>query len=337
MASSSNSAEGEFKMMLCRKMKRCAARTGFLRPLNQGPLPLVGRDRVGGSQSAGVRRWPGVLARFMGERLGPNARKVFPPTPTPPHRGEGLNRRLCQGARPLVGRGVSAAAARILAVGLLAVTLGACRHAGEGVTVAHVAVDPSERHPILVSKRAVHLDVEAPRGSMGLTRAQADHVRAFLREYRAQGQGGLQIAAPSGAANEVAAMRTVRSVRALMRAEGVRPGAVRTVPYYGEGDPQPPVKISFLRYVAEAPECRDWSTNLAESERNLPYPNMGCATQRNLAAMIANPRDLVEPRGLSARPSERRDAQWKKFVKGEPTIAPRHEEEKLWISNVARN
>ena len=49
----------------------------------------------------------------------------------------------------------------------------------------------------------------------------------------------------------------------------------------------------------------------------MPWPNMGCATQRNLAAAVADPSDLVEPRGETPRPGERRDVVWGKYVKGE--------------------
>ena len=58
---------------------------------------------------------------------------------------------------------------------------------------------------------------------------------------------------------------------------------------------QRPIRLSYLRYVAEAPECGQWPTNLAEDYRNLPYPNLGCAQQHNLAAQIANPADLLGP------------------------------------------
>jgi len=43
------------------------------------------------------------------------------------------------------------------------------------------------------------------------------------------------------------------------------------------------MRLSYLRYVAEGPECGRWTTNLAEDPRHLPYPNFG-AQQRKLAA-----------------------------------------------------
>jgi pilus assembly protein CpaD len=51
----------------------------------------------------------------------------------------------------------------------------------------------------------------------------------------------------------------------------------------------------------------------------MPWTNMGCATQRNLAVAVANPQDLIEPRGETPRPSERRDVAWGKYVNGDMT------------------
>ena len=68
--------------------------------------------------------------------------------------------------------------------------------------------------------------------------------------------------------------------------------------------------------------------------QNLPYPNLGCATQSNLAAVVANPRDLLEPRASTPRSSERRDVVWDKYIKGEPTGAEKAEEEKTTVSEV---
>ncbi|NJN37124.1 MAG: hypothetical protein HC794_08815 [Nitrospiraceae bacterium] len=51
-----------------------------------------------------------------------------------------------------------------------------------------------------------------------------------------------------------------------------------------------------MTYVATAAECgSNWTENLAFAPRNLPWPEFGCSTQHNFAAIVANPRDLIEP------------------------------------------
>ena len=51
-------------------------------------------------------------------------------------------------------------------------------------------------------------------------------------------------------------------------------------------------------YKAVEPACVDWA-NAADPFDNQSIPQFGCASQRNLAAMIENPKDLVEGRTLS--------------------------------------
>ena len=81
-----------------------------------------------------------------------------------------------------------------------------------------------------------------------------------------------------------------------------------------------------MRYVAEAPECGQWPINVAYEPNNLPMANTGCASQRNLAAMVANPADLVAPRTMTPRSGERRDVTWDKYQKGETTASQKNED-----------
>ena len=61
----------------------------------------------------------------------------------------------------------------------------------------------------------------------------------------------------------------------------------------------------------------------------LPYPNFGCATQRNLAVQVANPADLLTPRTMQPGSAERRDTVWDAYVKGDSTIAKKSADEKV--------
>jgi pilus assembly protein CpaD len=74
--------------------------------------------------------------------------------------------------------------------------------------------------------------------------------------------------------------------------------------------------------VAEAGPCGQWPQNLGPGQdssysENRPYYNLGCASQRNLAAMVDNPADLVQPRGEQAGYTGRRTVAIEKYRKGE--------------------
>ncbi len=50
---------------------------------------------------------------------------------------------------------------------------------------------------------------------------------------------------------------------------------------------------------ATPPTCPSWTTEAVNPFDNQPYPQYGCATAKNLAAMIERPNDVVEGRGLA--------------------------------------
>lgn len=221
---------------------------------------------------------------------------------------------------------------KVAAASLIALSLAACKHGDDGTQVAGWAlVQPTERHPILVSQQPETMAVAIPRGSHGLTPSQRADILGFAQSSRASDAGNSRvvIAAPSGSSNETAAMQAVQEIGDLLRENGIPESSLSVEPFAAEGKSDPAIKLSYLRYVAEGPECGHWPTNLAREPRNLPHPNLGCATQKNLAAMIANPADLVVPRGMTARPSERRLVTWEKYIKGETTGADKSEEEKI--------
>lgn len=232
--------------------------------------------------------------------------------------------------------GAASTAFRLLAVSVVAVALIGCGNKHRKAEIrAWAHADVSERHPIVVDRREVDVALPIPRGAQGLSRPQADEVRAFVRQFKSASDGRLRIRAPRGTPNEVAAMRALAHVRALIRKEDVPPQATSFTTYHGHGDPEAPIRLSFLHYVAEGPECGEWPRDLTKTWQNMPFHNFGCATQRNLAAMTANPRDLLQPRGMTPRSSERRDVTWDKYVKGETTAAEKSEEEKAKVSDVS--
>ncbi|MBX7483241.1 CpaD family pilus assembly protein [Qipengyuania qiaonensis] len=52
-------------------------------------------------------------------------------------------------------------------------------------------------------------------------------------------------------------------------------------------------RIVVTRSTASVPGCPDWSANNEHNSMNATYPGYGCAVNGNLAAMVANPEDLI--------------------------------------------
>lgn len=212
-----------------------------------------------------------------------------------------------------------------------ALAVAGCRPGEEGTRVMGWSlVDPTERHPIIVSQQPASISVRVARDHYGLSPHQRAQVSNFLEKFRATDAGNskLVIQAPSGSANEVAAMQAVAEMRQLISDMGFPHASIAVEAYGAGGDGAAPIRISYLRFVAEGPQCGTWPTNLAENPSNLSYPNLGCATQRNLAAQIANPADLIGPRTHGQAPAERRDVVWDKYTKGDSTTAKKTEDER---------
>lgn len=182
-------------------------------------------------------------------------------------------------------------------------------------------IDPSQRHPIMVSQQPTKMSVRVARGSHGLTSHQRAQVVDFAGKFNAGSSGNsrLVISAPSGSANEVAAMQAVAELRHILREAGFGEDSINIEAFHEDRDPQPPIRISYTRYVAEAPECGHFPANLTSGRNNMPHANLGCATQRNFANQVANPADLVAPRAMTAAAADRRDDGVTKYIKGQST------------------
>jgi pilus assembly protein CpaD len=223
----------------------------------------------------------------------------------------------------------------LLAVLVVATSAGGCWKSPR-FKAPFALANPNERHPIAVRQGEVTLDLAVFPGASGLNESQRGQVYAFLRDYKAQSTDRLLIRAPSGGPNETAAMHAYDQVRRAMRSAGIDAKLVVLEPYFGNGDPGAPLRLSYLQFVASPPDCPDWSENVGRDPQNMPWPNAGCATQRNLAAMVANPEDLIRPRGETPRPGERRDVVWGKYIAGEPTISKRAPSEHANASEVSQ-
>lgn len=226
---------------------------------------------------------------------------------------------------------------RLAAASSVALLLTACKLTEE--PGAHVAgwtvIDARQRHPIMVSEQPANLALRVARGSSGLSPQQRAQVYDFINHFSARDTGNtrIMIGMPSGSANETAAMDALADLRQLIRSFGIAEADIMVRPYRAEGNREPPIRLSYTRFVADAPECGHWPTNLAQDPRNLPYPNFGCATQRNLAAQVANPADLLGPRTMQPGSAERRDTIWNSYVRGESTVAKKDSDEKVQVKN----
>ncbi len=170
-------------------------------------------------------------------------------------------------------------------------TLAGCSTLSNGASDAKTV---AEEHPIAVDTQVVTLTIPVENAAAGLSTTDRARVRAFADHYLRIGHGPVSVTAPTGSRGDAAARDAAADARTVLDATGVDPADVEFASYRSAEDKRELV-LSFTRYVATPPACGDWSPTFKRDFKNLSSPNYGCATQSNLAAMIADPRDLSQP------------------------------------------
>ncbi|BAT57810.1 pilus biogenesis CpaD protein, pilus_cpaD [Variibacter gotjawalensis] len=177
-----------------------------------------------------------------------------------------------------------------------------------------IPTDYRQRHPITIQEREAKLEIFVGPRRGGLTPIQRADVQRFAGVWRGEGTGGLVIDVPRGTANARAAAESANEIRSALAAAGVPGRAIAIKRYQPEDEAQlATVRVRYPRMAAQAGPCGLWPEDLglphdAQPTMNRPYWNLGCSTQRNLASLVANPTDLVQPRGET--PADARRRQW---------------------------
>jgi pilus assembly protein CpaD len=225
----------------------------------------------------------------------------------------------------------------------LAVALGACTHTDDVTTTASVPDDYRLRHPIAIqeSDRSVVIFIGHARG--GLSGPQRADVMGLAQLWLQEGTGAIIADMPVGTSNARAAADSLHEIQALLAAAGVPPRGL-VVRNYHPDDPRqlPTIRLNYPKISAVAGPCGLWPEDLGPSIKdksyfeNKPYYNFGCAYQRNMAAMVDNPSDLVQPRAETPAYTIRRTEGFEKYRKGNPTATSYPDADKAKLSDAGK-
>ena len=225
----------------------------------------------------------------------------------------------------------------------LSIALSACQHSTDVVTTASVPDDYRQRHPIAVQEADRSIVVFVGRGRGGLAASQRADVMYLGQTWMREGTGLISIDVPVNTPNARAAQDSLREIRATLSAAGVPPRAVNVRQYRPE-DPRhmAAIRLNYPKISAVAGPCGLWPEDLGPSINNKSYfenkqfYNFGCANQRNLAAMIDNPSDLVQPRPETPAFAPRRGVAFDKYRKGTTTATTYSESDKAKLSDTGK-
>jgi len=235
-----------------------------------------------------------------------------------------------------------AAGLRTLVLGTATAILAGCYSVQQNVPLDAIPNDYRQRHPIVLKEapRTVELLIGNRRGT--LTGDQRAEVLAFAQTWRREGTGGVLIDVPTGTPNARSGAAAMQEVRSILVGSGVPPEAIATRANVVR-DPRQlaTLRLHYPKVTADAGPCGLWPYDLGatfdrEHFENRQYYNFGCANQRNLAAMVDNPTDLVQPRGELPTYTTRRTVVLDKYSKGQPTATTYPDASKGRISDVGQ-
>ncbi len=153
----------------------------------------------------------------------------------------------------------------------------------------------------------------------GLSSNQHAALRDLAARYGASGSGHVRIESPAG--DDPVAVQQAYAVRAVLQASGVPEDRIQMAAYAAP-DPRAPVLAGFETLRASVPDCAAEARNLGARYSNQSSGGFGCAITANMAAQIADPRDILGARAMTPADSGRAAVVFDNYRRGEISSTP---------------
>ena len=206
----------------------------------------------------------------------------------------------------------SSALALLAALGLAACASGPEAFDRPGLT-------PTEQFAIDVRSEPQEIRLGAHHD--GVSPNQARALATFAEGWIDVSGGDVSVRTPAKPSDPAATFRTASDARDVLVSRGVSPERIQIVGYDAGGDPHAPIIVGYARYVAKGPQCGASWDNLASDFSNQEDKNFGCAVTANVAAQIADPRDILARRASDYPDANRRQNVMDHYRKGDITSA----------------
>ena len=211
---------------------------------------------------------------------------------------------------------------------LLAVLLaGSCQEFNTDDQPTTLWEDGAANHPI--TAEPVYRSMKLPNSETLSASDQAD-LTAFVDDYIARGNGAISVSVPTSAYSS----RVITALGEHLADLGV-PRSHILVGVQNLAGSEGRVEVGYMSFEAHTAPCGDWSENGGVTFENTPMPNFGCAVQQNIAAQVADPRDLGQTRGLGASDATQRMQMLGKYEQAQPTAAQKTKDQSGAVSAVA--
>jgi len=172
------------------------------------------------------------------------------------------------------------------------------------------------KHKVQVAESIERLELYTRPTGLELSARDQVAVNQFLQAYAQQGEGPLYINVPAASAQGLGSQQAQAVIRQSLSRIGFRGAAVQTGQYQSPYGTPAPVVVSYRTLKTIPQDCRNIG-DLTNTYNNQPNPNFGCFQTANLAAMIGDPRQLIQPYEMTVPDSQRRQTIYDKYIRGE--------------------
>lgn len=166
---------------------------------------------------------------------------------------------------------------------------------------------------IEVSRFTPSVKIDFGTGLDQLSESQALRLDHFLKIQKIRFGSIVEVELPAGQNNSDLASRRYGALGGYLLEKGydVQPRA-------RADSAKNALRVYVTRYVGVVEQdCqKGWRRPEGTNFENLPLPHMGCSTASTLAAMVANPKDLVEPVAVGGADAERAALAIQKYRSG---------------------
>ncbi len=153
----------------------------------------------------------------------------------------------------------------------------------------------------------------------GLSANQRDAIGQLAARYTVSGYGAVTVEAPAG--EDPAAVQQTYAVRNALQAAGIPADRIQ-IAAYNAPDPRAPVLAGFETVRAATPNCSLQAGDLGTRYSNQSSHGFGCAITANMAAQIADPRDILRARAMTPADSGRAAVVFDNYRKGQASSTP---------------
>lgn len=188
---------------------------------------------------------------------------------------------------------------------LSGLALAGCASGAKQPANINLETTPLDLNEITVESMTEMLEIELDPAYPTLKREDVRAVERFVSTYVDRGHGNLIMAVPENAPNRQLAVEAIKVARQIAWERGVSYEAMEGRVFDAAGV-NAPIVLAFEAFETTGPNCRSLAAyDLSDISSNNEPSSFGCAVRNNIAAMLADPGDLLGQRTLGPSENER--------------------------------